>query len=87
MAKFAGYFDDNPDVDYSEGPFVVVYVNGFRIECKHPSANWPVLPDNHIYAIMRGLGLDGKTENKNLAIRVCDTLNTMVTEKRLDPWL
>lgn len=77
MAQIVGYFENN--VTFTEGPFVLVYINGWRIEAEHLMADCPVLPDSSIYEIKNGLGWTaGKTEDKALAIKVCDELNKMV---------
>lgn len=78
MAQVVGYYEN--DVTYTEGPFVIVnpLSNGWRIECELKGHHCPCLADVSIYPLMRKMGLDGKTFDKDLITRVCDELNQMV---------
>ena len=79
MAQIVGYFED--DVIFTEGPFVLVDIWGWRIEVELKGHNCPVLPHISIYKIREQLDWDlGKTENTELATRVCDQLNQMVRD-------
>ncbi|HEY7415242.1 MAG TPA: hypothetical protein VH593_08625 [Ktedonobacteraceae bacterium] len=78
MAVKVGYFQDNYDGIYDEGPFVLVDAFGWRIEQEGPTC--PYLPDSSIYELRKLLGwtTDGKTNDTTLAEKVCDELNAMV---------
>lgn len=78
MAQRVGYWDDN--VEFTEGPFVVVGIHGYRIECELKGHHCPVIPDCTIYTFMERLGWKGKTLDVDLAERVCDGLNALVRE-------
>lgn len=80
MAQEVHFFDDR--VKFTEGPFVICKLqgSGWRIEVELKRFKCPVLPHDSISKIMRKLGLDGKTDDKALAERVCDKLNRMVAE-------
>jgi hypothetical protein len=80
MAQIVGYYEN--DVKYKEGPFVICNPlgNGWRIEVELKGHYCPVLPDLSIYPIIRALGLNGKTHDKNLITRICDALNRMVAD-------
>lgn len=82
MAQVVGYFQN--DVTFTEGPFVIVERNGWRIEAEQKGCNCPILPDSSIYEIAeRKFGLCGKTTYKSLAEKVCDALNQMVRDKKI----
>jgi len=82
MAQFVGYFED--DVEFAEGPFVVVDIFGYRIEVEYKGAKCPALPDVSIYRLREALGHPwGKTTNRDLAIKMCDELNALVREERI----
>ena len=81
MAQVVRYFQNNPV--FTEGPFVIVNINGWRIEAELIETELkghlcPVLPALSIYSIMKKLGLQGKTNDKEQAAAVCDALNGMV---------
>ena len=76
MAQEVDYHANH--VVYTEGPFVIVFVAGWRIECDLLGSDCPVLPDGTIYTIMRENKLDGKSNNRELVADVCDKLNSMV---------
>ena len=79
MAQIVGYFENN--VIFTEGPFVLVDACGWRIEVELVGHKCSVLPHISIYKIREQLGWGlGKTENMELAIRVCDQLNQMVRD-------
>lgn len=54
MAQIVGYMEDN--VEYSEGPFVLVHIGGWRIEAELKGHNCPVLPDPDIYKYLEVRG-------------------------------
>lgn len=76
MAQVVGLYENN--VTFTEGPFVIVNANGWRIEAELKGHYCPVLPTTSIFKIVEGLGLLGKTNDKDLAVAVCDVLNRMV---------
>lgn len=86
MARIVGYFEDfeTPEREaeaFSEGPFVLVNARGWRIEVQSEGSKCPVLPDLSIYKLKEELGWPvGKTDDRDLAERVCDDLNRMVRE-------
>lgn len=79
MAQHVSYFQDYPFV-LTEGPFVVVYTGGYRIEvdCDCVRATCPVLPDPSVYKLMDAWGFRGKTAHSELADETCDRLNQLV---------
>lgn len=76
MAQEVGYHQNN--VVFIGGPFVIVNANGWRVEAELKNYYCPVLPDISIFSIMKRLGFEGKTDNKEKAAMVCDHLNRMV---------
>lgn len=77
MAQVVGYFRDN--VTYTEGPFVIVYAGGWRIEVEQKDKIHPVMTSLSIDRIIKRLGIPyGKTRDQELAATVCDSLNAMV---------
>lgn len=84
MAQVVEYFENN--VVFAEGPFVICnpFCNGWRIEVELKGHLCPILPDSSIYEIMNRLGMVGKTMDKELAKRVCDTLNQINGTERRD---
>lgn len=77
MAQIVGYFENF--VEYTEGPFVLVNANGWRIEVELKGHYCPVLPDVSIYNTREKLGWPlGKTDDFKKAERVCNELNAMV---------
>lgn len=76
MAQIVDYSEN--DVVFTEGPFVIVNANGWRIEAEIKWHRCPALPTTSVFGIMRRLGLDGKTNDKDKATAVCDALNGMV---------
>ncbi|RLC65869.1 MAG: hypothetical protein DRI48_06015 [Chloroflexi bacterium] len=79
MAQQVGYFEDN--VDYAEGPFVIVFINGWRIEVQQDGCKCPVLPDGSIYVLRKKVfGRDWKMSSREEAERVCDYLNSLVSQ-------
>lgn len=84
MAQVVAYFEDN--VVFEEGPFVICNPlgNGWRIEVELKGHHCPVLPDLSIYKIREKLGWGpGKTEDRELAERVCNALNQMVRDGKI----
>ena len=76
MAQVVGYFQDNPV--FTEGPFVIVYANGWRIEVEQKGHHCPVMVGLSVGRIVERLGLQGKTNDRAKAEAVCDNLNQMV---------
>lgn len=50
MAQVVGYFEDY--VQFKEGPFVAVEINGWRIECEVRGKKSPALPDLSVYELL-----------------------------------
>ncbi|OHB20220.1 MAG: hypothetical protein A2939_03370 [Parcubacteria group bacterium RIFCSPLOWO2_01_FULL_48_18] len=77
MAQVIGYFEDN--VVFTEGPFVICNPlgNGWRIEVELKGHHCPILPDLTIHKLKERLGMSGKTMDRSLTERVCNTLNRM----------
>lgn len=50
MVQVVGYFENN--VTFTEGPFVAVQVNGWRIECEIRGGLCPALPDITIHRML-----------------------------------
>ena len=79
MAQHVRYFEDN--VEFKEGPFVVVEINGFRVECELKGWHCPVMPDTTIYQFLRAHGLDASKHWKAEEIeKQVDFLNQKVKE-------
>jgi hypothetical protein len=77
MAQVVGYFQDN--VAFTEGPFVIVYAGGWRIEVEQKKINHPIMTSLSIDRHIKRLGIPhGKTKDMDLARSVCDGLNAMV---------
>lgn len=89
MAKRVGYFQDfnTPEEAaeaFSEGPFVMVNANGWRVEVELPGHICPVLPDPSVYELRKRLGWPaGKTYDEDKAARVVDQLNQMVRDGKI----
>ncbi len=82
MAQQVGYFEDN--VTYREGPFVIVNANGFRIECEVKGHICPAFPHLSISRLKDQLGYpQGKTDRETAAA-MCDRLNGMVREGKIE---
>jgi hypothetical protein len=85
MAQKVGYFEN--DVVFTEGPFVLVNVGGWRIEVwngRDTGCN-SVVPGASIYRLKEQLGWPvGKMTNTELAERVCNTLNEMVKSGKIE---
>ena len=78
MAQEVDYWEN--DVNYSEGPFVYVYLNSgrYRIEVDHGGL-CPQLPDRSIHLLQDKLGHSVITMlSREKAISLCDKLNEMV---------
>jgi len=91
MAQEVGYLED--DVVFTEGPFVYVYAHGYRIECEYrpgpgqvaPKCN-AVFPHASIYRLRQAEWPEwpgGKTDDKDLAEKTCDWLNSLVNADRI----
>ncbi len=79
MAQRVGYFED--DVEYKEGPFVMVEASGWRIEVELKEHHCPVLPDTSIYKLLEANGYDPyKTNDTQKAEEKVDFLNRKVKE-------
>ena len=77
MAQDVGYYDN--DVTFTEGPFVVVYVNGYRIEVEQKGSRCPVLPDKSVYGYCeRQKFFCHKMQERKLIAETVDVLNQMV---------
>lgn len=74
MAKTVGYFEDNNDEMYSEGPYVLTgFMQGYRVEKRGPKC--PVLPPIWVYDLRKLLNIpDGWQPYETLAPFV-DMLN------------
>lgn len=82
MAVRVGYFQNTRDC-YSEGPFVMVNANGWRIEVDC-SSDAPTLPDNSIYYFIKDKGLpSGKFDDEALCACIVDYLNAKVKDGTL----
>jgi hypothetical protein len=92
MAQHVGYFQNYPFV-LTEGPFVVVYAGGYRIEVDRVRAICPGHPDLSIYKLLDAWGFYGKTEHSAPADEACDRLNQLVRlghvvyDESKDTWL
>ena len=76
MAQQVGYRENN--VEYTEGPFVIVNAGGWRIESELKGHQCPVLPGSDIIAFINkenGGVLKGSLEQMS---KVCDKLNALV---------
>lgn len=80
MAVKVGYYEDTNEC-YSEGPFVIVYANGWRIEAGHKGMKCPSLPCHTVIKFIKGLGIPVKKyHSEEEASSVCDTLNQLVKD-------
>lgn len=81
-----GYFKNNYEGMYAEGPFVATRVSGgLRVEVELKEWHCPVLPDSSIYDLMKIFGIDEVSNSplcthKERVQRIVDTLNLMVRE-------
>jgi hypothetical protein len=87
MAVTVGYFEgtEKSPIDreraYAEGPFVLVYAYGWRIEVDNPSGVCPALPSMSVYKLRKKLGYPlGKFSEFEKACELCDKLNGLVKE-------
>ena len=77
MAQEVPYYADN--ITYEEGPFVLVYAGGYRIEAELKGHHCPVLPDVSILHLIEAqFGDSCKSDNKQEIARRVDWLNEMV---------
>jgi len=82
MAKQVHYAEKN--VDFSDGPFVVVQIAGYLIEAQHDARSGSVLPDTSIYQLLREHGIEhGKTCSSKPVEEAVDWLNQMVELGRI----
>jgi hypothetical protein len=89
MAKTVGYFENFTEeskiLASSEGPFVLVWANGWRIEQILGECNCPVMPSLSILLLKEKLGWGpGKLEDFERAAAVCDSLNGMVRSGKIE---
>lgn len=78
MAQQVGYYENN--VEFTEGPFVIVNAGGWRIEVELKEHHCPVLPDSSIYRLCGDrLGHPlTKLHFYESAVELCDWLNQEV---------
>jgi hypothetical protein len=84
MAQRVGYFQD--DVTFTEGPFVMVNANGWRIEVHNGEDHGCncVMPALSIYALRKHLGYpEGKFVCADEAATLVDRLNRMVRDGKI----
>jgi len=78
MAIRVGYFEDQKPEHYIEGPFVMVYAHGWRVECRGPG-RCSVLPLNTAYeSFVR------KIAPECLSVGLLFLTNTSDTETRIE---
>lgn len=65
---------------YSEGPFVIVYINGWRIECEVVGEQRPAFPHLSIYQLRKIGGWPSGHLDKRAAIQLCNWLNQKVRD-------
>lgn len=81
MAQTVGYHEDN--VTFTEGPFVIVYAGGWRLEVEVLGHHCPCMLDTSVYRMLkRERGRWGKT-NLETAKADCDWLNEQVRLGRI----
>ncbi len=76
MAKIAGYYEDNSDELYSEGPYVLTSGpcgQGFRIEKRWPKC--PIMPPLWVYDLRRLWGIPEGWQPKHVLAPLVDALN------------
>lgn len=83
MAQIVGYFEN--DVVYVEGPFVVVQINGWRVEVAMTGQRCPVLPDVSIYNLYKKEKGENLTKYNSLkqCVVAVDWLNEQVRNKNI----
>lgn len=88
MAVEVKYFEgtkENP-IDrnvFREGPFVIVWTTGYRIEVDNPNGYCSCLPDRSIYDLRESLGYElGKGTKERISV-ICDHLNSLVKSGRV----
>ena len=81
MAQRVGYFEDN--VVFTEGPFVMVNANGWRIESSDGQEHGCncVHIDRSVRMLAVGLGYQGKRDDPALVEPIVDKLNKLVREE------
>jgi len=82
MAQIVYYMENN--VEYTEGPFVLVEAGGWRIEVELKGHHCPVLPDISIYKLLEAHRLySGKSDDQQKVANVVDWLNGQVRLGRI----
>jgi hypothetical protein len=82
MAQVVGYFDDN--VTFTEGPFVIVPIYGWRIEVEMKGHHCPVHVDTDVWLhVSKNLGYKCNKYDRLTATEICDWLNNEVKEGRI----
>lgn len=83
MAQKVGYFQN--DVVFTEGPFVMVNANGWRIEVSSGSDRGCncIMPHRSIYELADSLGYKGKTPNTEHVAGIVDKLNEFTRTGRI----
>lgn len=77
MAQIVGYWQDN--VEFEEGPFVMVHAGGWRIEVEVKNHKCPCLPELSIYNLLDAHSRRiYKTGSSALAAQTVDWLNEQV---------
>lgn len=76
MAQEVAFAENN--IVYTEGPFVMVHISGWRVEVELPGHHCPVLPDASISQFLERHGFSsGKELDKKKAAAKVDFLNSM----------
>jgi hypothetical protein len=77
MAQKVGYFEDN--VVFTEGPFVMVNANGWRIEVSSGATQGCncVMPHTSVYKLAGTLGYKGKSSDADHVAGIVDRLNSL----------
>lgn len=77
MAQIVGYYEN--DIIYTEGPFVMVNANGWRIEVQSLVDSFSVCPNSFIYKLLDDQGLERvKCNEKEKIEKSVDWLNKQV---------
>ena len=82
MAQIVSYWQNN--VEFTEGPFVLVNINGWRIEVELKGHKCPVFLDSSIceFCLLHNKPRR-KTNNFQVARRTCDWLNEQVRHGKI----
>lgn len=79
MAQKVGYCEN--DIEYEDGPFVMVWASGYRIEVCLPGHHCPVLPHLDVYRFLEANGYESqKSLDKGIIATSVDWLNLQVLE-------